>query len=267
VPTVARTTVVTDANLRIRKIYERVDPRTHPAEVLAAVKQLVGRDEPRLVPMQAPVLLVPDAFDRDLCRRLIHTWETEGHGDSGYMLEVGGKTVGVFDHKRKIRQDHFMKHGPLTDEVKRLLSRRVVPEIKKAFDFQVTRHEEFRIACYDASSGGYFRPHRDNTGSGVAHRRFAMSLNLNTEEYEGGYLRFPEYGPYLYRPETGAAVVFSCSLLHEATDITAGRRFVLLTFFYGEREAQIREEYNRRTGGRHAEVGKPAEPAANKGGA
>ncbi len=36
-----------------------------------------------------------------------------------------------------------------------------------------------------------------------------MTLNLNTEEYEGGELRFPEFGPNLYRPGTGDAVIFS----------------------------------------------------------
>ncbi|HUB25447.1 MAG TPA: 2OG-Fe(II) oxygenase, partial [Tepidisphaeraceae bacterium] len=69
------------------------------------------------------------------------------------------------------------------------------------------------------------------------------------DDYEGGYLRFPEYGPNLYRPTGGGACVFGCSLLHEATDVTAGRRFVLLTFLYGEKEAKLREEYAKRTGG------------------
>jgi predicted 2-oxoglutarate/Fe(II)-dependent dioxygenase YbiX len=112
----------------------------------------------------------------------------------------------------------------------------------------VTRREDFRIACYDASRGGYFRPHRDNTTDGTAHRRFAMSLLLNND-YDGGFFRFPEYGKHTFRPEAGGAVIFSCSLLHEATDVTAGRRFVLLSFLYGETEAKAREEYNRRVGG------------------
>jgi hypothetical protein len=87
-----------------------------------------------------------------------------------------------------------------------------------------------------------------------------MSLFLN-DDYEGGYVRFPDYGPNCYRMPVGGAVVFSCSLQHEATDVTAGRRFVLLTFFYGEREAQRREEYNRRVGGEYRAA--PAPPAAN----
>jgi len=54
---------------------------------------------------------------------------------------------------------------------------------------------------------------------------FALTLNLN-EGYEGGHLRFPEYGAYLYRPGAGGAVVFSGSHLHERslTWIEAGRR-------------------------------------------
>ena len=54
---------------------------------------------------------------------------------------------------------------------------------------------------------------------------------------EAGALRFPEYGNSGYRPPAGAAIVFSCNLLHEVTEVTQGRRFVVVTFFYGEAEA------------------------------
>ena len=90
-----------------------------------------------------------------------------------------------------------------------------------------------RIGCYDATRGGYFRRHRDNVGPPeIRRRRFAMSLNLN-DAYEGGEVHFPEYGPQLYRPAMGAALLFSCSVLHEAMEIRSGQRFVLLTFFFG----------------------------------
>jgi predicted 2-oxoglutarate/Fe(II)-dependent dioxygenase YbiX len=65
---------------------------------------------------------------------------------------------------------------------------------------------------------------------------FALSLNLN-DDYEGGQLRFPEYGNHLYRPDAGAALIFSCAHLHEVLEVTAGRRFVLLSFLYGESAA------------------------------
>jgi peroxiredoxin/predicted 2-oxoglutarate/Fe(II)-dependent dioxygenase YbiX len=263
----ARQTFLIDANQRIRKIYEAVDPRTHAAEVLADLKSLIIREEPRQILMQAPVLLIPAVFEPAFCRHLIHVWETEGNEDSGFMVQRDGLTVGKYDYGQKIRRDHFLTEGPTRDQVKRCLAQRVVPEIKRAFHYQVTRFEDFRIACYDSSRGGYFRPHRDNTTDGTAHRRFAISINLNTGEYEGGFLRFPEYGRYGYRPDVGGAVVFSGALLHEATDVSAGRRFVLLSFLYGEKEAKMREEYNRRIGGVYrAQMPGPA-PQAGTGGA
>lgn len=78
--------------------------------------------------------------------------------------------------------------------------------------------------------GDYFRRHRDNQTPATAGRRFALTLTLNSEEHEGGELIFPEYGDYRYKPATGAAVLFSCSLLHEALPVTAGQRFALLSF-------------------------------------
>ena len=90
------------------------------------------------------------------------------------------------------------------------------------------------VACYDAADHGHFRPHRDNTTSGTAHRRFAVSLFLNSGEYEGGFLRFPEYGPALSSAPLGGAVVFSCSVLREATPGTRGLRYMFLPLLYDE---------------------------------
>jgi peroxiredoxin/predicted 2-oxoglutarate/Fe(II)-dependent dioxygenase YbiX len=243
-----------DRNARVAAVFDRVDTPARAAEVLAEAKRLLFREEPRQVVSHAPVLLIPNVLPPDVCRQLIRVWETEGNEDSGFMKQVDGRTVEQKDYGHKIRRDHFMRaESEARRQVKRYVGGRVLPEIQKAYNYDVTRFEDFRIACYDAGRGGYFRPHRDNTTDGTAHRRFAMSLLLNDggADYEGGFLRFPEYGAHVYRPAAGGAVIFSCSLLHEATDVTAGRRFVLLSFFYGEREAKIREEYNKRTGGQY----------------
>jgi predicted 2-oxoglutarate/Fe(II)-dependent dioxygenase YbiX len=103
------------------------------------------------------------------------------------------------------------------------------------------------VACYEASAG-HFKPHRDNTTKGTAHRRFAVTINLNAGEYEGGDLRFPEFGNRTYRAPTGGAIVFSCSLLHEATPVTAGRRYAFLPFLYDEQAARVREANNAHLG-------------------
>ena len=229
------------SNYKILQIYSDLDPETYPDRLLEELNALLPRETPLHLRQMAPVLLIPNVLSRDFCRQLIEVWRTQGHGDSGFMVQRGGQTIGEFDYGHKIRKDHFVRDEQLINQLRYFIIRRVRPELLKAYHFDMTRFEDFRIACYESSRGGFFRRHRDNTTSGTAHRRFAMTLNLNAEDYEGGYLRFPEYGPHLYRPETGSAVIFSCSLLHEATDVTAGDRFALLSFFYGEKEAQLRE--------------------------
>ncbi|WP_271407739.1 2OG-Fe(II) oxygenase [Pseudomonas sp. Q1-7] len=191
---------------------------------------------------QAPVLVVPRIFEPALCRALIDYYERLGGTESGYMVERDGKTVEVRKHEHKQRRDCSLEDQPLRQACIQRITTRLIPEIHKAFQFQATRMERYLVACYDAEEGGHFRPHRDNTTKGTAHRRFAVSLFLNTGEYEGGYLHFPEFGHSLFTAPTGGAVVFSCSLLHEATPVTAGRRYMFLPFLYDEEGRRIREE-------------------------
>ena len=53
---------------------------------------------------------------------------------------------------------------------------------------------------------------------------------------------FPEYGPRGYKPPPGAAIVFSCSLLHAVSRVTAGRRYAFLPFMYDDEAAALREK-------------------------
>jgi len=190
----------------------------------------------------APVLSVPRVLEPALCRRLIDLYERQGGYESGFMRQDGGQTVGKIDHSFKRRADSDIDDQELRDLLGKRIRQRLVPEIQRAFQFKATRIERWIVACYDADSGGFFRPHRDNTTSGTAHRQFACTINLNADEFEGGELRFPEYGPRSYRAPTGGAVVFSCSLLHEALPVTRGKRYAFLPFLYDDEGAQIREK-------------------------
>jgi predicted 2-oxoglutarate/Fe(II)-dependent dioxygenase YbiX len=68
-----------------------------------------------------------------------------------------------------------------------------------------------------------------------------VTVNLNAGDYEGGALRFPEFGRRTYAPETGGATVFCCSLLHEVTPVTRGVRYAFLPFLYDEAGAKLRK--------------------------
>lgn len=187
----------------------------------------------------APVLFVPDVLPPDLTAALIAAHDAD-HADSGMLREVEGKIDLIPDAAAKVRTDHHLTDPALTDRVMRALAEKVLPAIKTAFAYDVTRLERIKIVAYDAGRGGHFAAHRDNTTPDAAHRRFALTLNLNEPGYEGGVLRFPDFGPETYAPPAGGAIVFSCGLLHEVLPVTAGRRYALLTFFYGDREAAAR---------------------------
>jgi predicted 2-oxoglutarate/Fe(II)-dependent dioxygenase YbiX/peroxiredoxin len=191
----------------------------------------------------APVLIVPRVFEPDFCARLIEAYASDGGQDSGFMRDVGGKTVLVHDHAHKRRRDAEIADEQLRAEIAIRIRRRLNPAIQRALQFDPTRMERYIVACYSAGAG-HFRPHRDNTTNGTAHRKFAVTLNLNAEGYDGGDLRFPEFGARTYRAPTGGAVVFSCSLLHEATPVTRGERYAFLPFLYDEPSAELRERNN-----------------------
>lgn len=207
------------------------------------------------VPMHAPVLIVPRIFEPGFCARLIDVYRKDGGSVSGVMRDIGGKTVGVVDDFKK-RRDATIHDQALQQDIQRKVAARLLPEIAKAFMFKATRMERYIVARYDAEDGGYFKAHRDNTTRATTHRQFACSINLNAEEFEGGDLRFPEFGRRTYRPPTGGAVIFSCALLHEATPVTKGTRFAFLPFFYDDAMAKVRQ-----ANAAHLEV-TPAEPAA-----
>lgn len=179
----------------------------------------------------APVLIVAEVLTPELCARLVEYFEHSDSHPSGVLDLSGPKPEWRPDPAIKRRRDLMLEDPALIREIEQCVAARVLPEIRRCFQYAVTHHEPFKLVCYEEGSG-YFRPHRDNETSDTHYRRFAMTINLNTGDYEGGALQFPEFGPATYRSPRGGAIVFSCSLLHEATDVVSGRRYALLGFFY-----------------------------------
>jgi predicted 2-oxoglutarate/Fe(II)-dependent dioxygenase YbiX len=227
------TALVLDENLRIVERLERNGDAGEFAHRVAHAYADRPVPTPRTFQGHAPALFIPRVFDAEFCQGLIDHFEESGGTPSGTAYIEGDKALWKPDPSVKMRRDVYLQEGPWVERVKDALVRRVLPEIQRCFNFQVTQHEVFKLIRYDAGAG-YFHAHRDNESRDTQHRRFAMTLNLNTGAYEGGALRFPEFGPDLYVPERGSAVIFSCSLLHEVTPVTEGSRYGLLGFFFGE---------------------------------
>lgn len=236
--------VLLDPTLRVMRWFLPVPGQADFSAALLAAVDALPAPARGAAQTQAPVMIVPRIFEPAFCRRLIEHYEQHGGEDSGYMKTEGGVVVGVVDHSMKRRRDCLIEDEPLRQAIAARIRGRLNPEIRRVFRFNATRMERYLVACYDGADGGFFRPHRDNDGDG--HRQFAVTLNLNAEEYDGGDLRFPEYGLQTYRAPTGGACVFSCGLMHEATPVTRGRRYAFLPFLYDEAAARQREANNAR---------------------
>ncbi len=225
-----------DPNLRV---IERIEHRSGSnltdflQRLHAACKQDASR-APLIINQQAPALFVPRVMDSVMCAELVTYFEQQGGQPSGTAHIEGDKAYWRQDPSVKLRRDVYIQEGPWLERIKEVVARRVLPEIQRCCQYQVTHHEVFKLVCYDAQTGGYFRPHRDNESRDTQHRRFAMTLHLNTGDYQGGQLRFPEFSANLYESARGDAIVFSSSLLHEVVPVTAGKRYVLLGFFFGD---------------------------------
>lgn len=224
---------VADPNQRLLGVVAERDAGAAAERVGRLLEPAVPAVAPGKIWRAAPALIVPDVLDEAACARLIALWQGS-HAEGKVAATVEGKRVDRINYGTKRRLDHEIADAGVARELARTVSRRVGPELAKAFHFQAFRFEPFVVMAYDAERGDFFRPHRDNHIPDLATRRYALTLNLNTGDYEGGDLRFPEYGPEVYAPPAGGALLFSCSLLHEAMPVTKGRRFAVLSFLRAE---------------------------------
>ena len=231
------TTIVLRPNHHVIAILKGA-ARSQAIDALEVVETLAAERKPAPMPTHPPVLIVPDVLGREDCRRLITIYDTRGkvllpHGPGLDHLAGSDYKMRIPEHSRQDRIDHVIFDKGTSSFLDRRLATRLFPEIAKAFHYQITRYERLRIGCYEGHRGGKLHGHRDIDAT-TRYRRFAMSLNLNTEEFTGGELRFPEFGDQRYTPASGTAIVFSSALLHEAIEVKSGRRLVLLAFLFGE---------------------------------
>lgn len=230
--------VLLDPMLRVLGVVEQ-KPGT-AAHVLATLRQLGPMIERRHESL-APVLSLERVFEPEFCQRLVAYYHASGSVASGVFTErEPGQSAAVSDTGFKRRRDCALRDGTLVQQAQARIIRRVVPEMRKVFQFEASRLERLIVACYDAADRGCFGAHRDNTVRATAHRRFAVSINLN-DEFEGGEISFPEFGLRSYRPAAGGALIFSCSLMHAISPVLRGQRYALLPFVYDDEAAKLKQ--------------------------
>ncbi len=232
--------MVLDPTMRVLKVIPFAMDRSDINDVLSYVEGLPPVGCFTGMEMQAPIIILPNVFEPAFCQKLIDLYEKDGGSESGFMRDVGGKTVEIQDHNHKRRKDYTIEDPQIITQAQDLIKRRIRPEIEKVHQFTVTRMERYLVGCYAAEDEAHFHAHRDNTTKATAHRRFAVSINLNND-FDGGEVSFPEYGNRSYKAPVGGAVIFSCSLLHAVSKVTRGRRYAFLPFLYDDAAAKTRE--------------------------
>jgi hypothetical protein len=241
-PAASPRTLIIDHGFRLRARITEPDPLSHVRALLDALAAVPPLPVDGPARGNAPILVVPDIFEPALCRQLIDLYEAGAPERSGFMRSnPEGQTIYVVDDSHKVRRDVLVEDARLKSVLRERIARRLAPQIAKAFQFHATRLERYLVGCYTADDAGHFNRHRDNTTKGTAHRRFAVSIGLDAEGYDGGDLRFPEFDLRCHRPPTGGAVVFSCSLLHEVLPVTRGKRYAFLPFLFDESAEQVRQ--------------------------
>ena len=190
-PAIRRKWIITDPTLRVIEVIDFKRDRSDIARLQARLAQLPPIAHFSGFEVQAPILVLPNVFEPEFCQELITLYETHGGVESGFMRQVDGKTVGLHDHSYKRRKDYTIEDPEIIKRTQLVFHRRVVPMIARAHQFTATRMERYIVSCYAAEDEAHFRAHRDNTTKGTAHRRFAVSVNLN-DDFDGGEVSFPE---------------------------------------------------------------------------
>ena len=225
---------VLDRNGRLLKTIIAPSVKLVADGLLAACKTEAHASNSGTIDTQAPVLQIPRIFEPAFCEELIAYWHSNEKRENEITRNFTDSKVDLSDANIKRRSDVLVPQNedPLNQRIRQRLSMRVVPEIEKAFQFHTSAYDIARIVFYDSSDSGFFSPHRDVYNDDTdSPRRFAISINLN-DDYEGGVLRFAEYGMQTYNPPPGSGVVFSCRLLHEVLPVIKGQRFGAIMFFY-----------------------------------
>jgi peroxiredoxin len=239
----ARTLLLTPGR-RLRAHWDAPLHKNHAELAMTIIAAAKMAEESSWAPPHAPVLAVPHALSPEECGLLVRQFETIGPLVASHAEAEAIKSdfkLPNYEYGRQDRVDHVIREQTLLTLIDQRLHDRVIPAIRQAFAFEVTRREPLHIARYSGRRGGAQNGHRDNR-TATFHRRFALSLNLN-DNYEGGEVVFREFSPRGYKCAQGTALVFSSSLLHEVEETTSGVRYTLISHFFNEtslREAQAR---------------------------
>ncbi len=230
------TAFLLDPNLRVREALAFSDGTAVAQRVVELVDELTTDDRPpRIIVTQAPLLVVPDVLEPDRCDELMAVWEREGNAETGVESSAGGRRAQEMSGQLKRRRDHIVADPERTRDLATTIGRRVMPELSKASGVRVPgqplRGLQDRLLRSLRSGLLPRAPRQPQPGHRPPPVRAHPQPQRRLRRRPAPLPRV-RTGPVSARPGRGAAV--QLLHLHEVLDVTAGRRFVLLSFLFGD---------------------------------
>src|SRR5215213_9844056 len=90
--------IVLDPTYRVMKVLPFAPDGSDRDALLTYLRQLPPPERFPGFEVHAPILVLPNVFEPELCRHLISLYETKGGQESGVARIVDGKTTNVLDH-------------------------------------------------------------------------------------------------------------------------------------------------------------------------
>jgi peroxiredoxin len=147
--------VVLDPTLRVMRVVPFAEDGSDAGAVMAYLRSLPPPERFAGFEVQAPVLVLPDVFEPEFCEGLIGLYDAQDRQETGFMVEVGGRTVQRLDPGHKRRRDHIIEDAEIVRQIKQRFARMVAPQVAKAFQYNATWMERYLVGCYRVEDGGY----------------------------------------------------------------------------------------------------------------
>tara|TARA_B100000401_G_scaffold343113_1_gene241232 strand:- start:5331 stop:6794 length:1464 start_codon:yes stop_codon:yes gene_type:complete len=149
-----------------------------------------------------------------------------------------GKRVNL---KQKNRKDLFINDVTLLSYIDNIVYSSLYEDIKENF-CDIKFREKWKLGKYLGEENAFYNMHRDNSDE-TAYRCTSMIIALsNPDEYTGGEFCFDKLNIEM-KLNKGSALVFDSSMYHHVNTITAGKRMVLVSFFFNDEGRKIKKNF------------------------
>jgi len=153
-----------------------------------------------------------------------------------------GKVGTNINYAKKIRSDATVRRKECKYLDEKIFKKQ--DELNCIFGSCIEYREQWKVGHYIGSSetGGHYIQHRDTQGSGSSmhYRKISIVIMLSDPgDYEGGELHFSELDKKI-KLEKGSVIFFDPNLLHGVQPVTAGERFVFISFLFDSEGAKMK---------------------------